>query len=57
MRIPKRVPITVFIAALAALSAALVVGALSALGSDGGHGKGLGGRRGDDRPGADQPQG
>ena len=44
MRIPKRVPITVFIAALAALSAALVVGALSALGSDGGHGKGHGGQ-------------
>jgi hypothetical protein len=40
MRIPKRVPISVFVAALAALSAALVVGALSALGSDGGHGRG-----------------
>ena len=44
MRISKRVPFTVFIAALAALSAALVVGALSALGSDGGHGKGHGGQ-------------
>jgi hypothetical protein len=44
MRISRRVPITVFIAALAALSAALVVGALSALGSDGGHGKGHGGQ-------------
>ena len=35
MRISRRVPITVFIAALAALSAALVVGALSALGDEG----------------------
>jgi len=42
MRIPKRVPISVFIAALAALSAVLVVGALSALGHD--HGKGHGGK-------------
>jgi hypothetical protein len=41
MRISKRVPISVFSAALAALSAVLVVGALSALGSDG-HGKGDG---------------
>lgn len=32
MRISKRVPITVFMAALAALSTALVVGALSAKG-------------------------
>jgi hypothetical protein len=44
MRISRRVPIAVFMAALAALSAALVVGALSALGSDGGHGKGQGGQ-------------
>jgi hypothetical protein len=42
MRIPKRVPISVFIAALAALSAVLVVGALSALGHD--HSKGHGGK-------------
>jgi hypothetical protein len=42
MRISRRVPITVFIAALAALSAALVVGALSALGDEGGHGNGHG---------------
>jgi hypothetical protein len=40
MRISKRVPLTVFIAAVAALSTALAVGALSAIGSDGGHGKG-----------------
>jgi hypothetical protein len=45
MRISKRVPITVFVAALAALSTALVVGALSALGSEhGGQGKGHGGQ-------------
>jgi hypothetical protein len=37
MRISKRVPITVLVAAI---SAALVGGALSALGSEGGHGKG-----------------
>ena len=42
MRNSTRVPITVFIAALAALSAALVVGALSALGSEGGSDKGGG---------------
>jgi hypothetical protein len=36
MRISKRVPITVFIAAIAALSSALVIGALSAFGHDGG---------------------
>jgi hypothetical protein len=42
MRISKQVPVTV-VAALAALSAALVVGALSAFGSDG-HGKGHGGQ-------------
>ena len=35
MRISKRVPITVLIAVVAALSTALAVGALSALGSDG----------------------
>ena len=40
MRISRRVPTTVFVAVLAALSTALVVGALSALGSDGGHGRG-----------------
>jgi hypothetical protein len=39
MRISNRVPMTVFVAALAALSAALVVGALSALGSEHGHGR------------------
>jgi hypothetical protein len=44
MRISKRVPFTVFVAAVAALSTALVVGALSALGSDHGHGKGQGGQ-------------
>ena len=44
MRISKRVPISVFVAAVAALSTALVFGALSALGDDnGGHGKGHGG--------------
>jgi hypothetical protein len=42
MRISKRVPISVFVAGVAALSAALAVGALSALGSDGGQGKGHG---------------
>ena len=41
MRISKRVPITVLVAAI---SAALVGGALSALGSEGGHGKGHGGQ-------------
>jgi hypothetical protein len=41
MRISKRVPISAFMAAVAALSTALVFGALSALGSDQGeHGKG-----------------
>jgi hypothetical protein len=41
MRISKRVPITVFAALVAALTTALVVGALSALGSDhAGHGRG-----------------
>src|SRR5262249_24426133 len=40
MRISKRVPISVFVAGVAALSAALAVGALSALGSDGNQGKG-----------------
>jgi hypothetical protein len=44
MRISKRVPFTVFVAALAALSAALVVGALSALGSEHEHGKDHGGQ-------------
>jgi hypothetical protein len=45
MRISKRVPISVFAAAVAALSTALVFGALSALGHDHGeHGKGHGGR-------------
>jgi hypothetical protein len=44
MRISKRVPITVFVAAVAALSTALVGGALSALGSEDGHGKGDGGQ-------------
>ena len=47
MRIPKRVPITVFVAALAALASALAIGALSALGHDGHgreHGKGHGGQ-------------
>ena len=44
MRISRRVPFTIFIAAVAALSTALVVGALSALGSDHGHGKGHGGQ-------------
>jgi hypothetical protein len=39
MRIPKRVPISVFVAGVAALSAALAVGSLSALGHEG-HGKG-----------------
>jgi hypothetical protein len=42
MRISKRVPSTFVVAALAALSTALVVGALSALGSE--HGKGHGGQ-------------
>ena len=40
MRISKRVPLSVFVAGVAALSAALAVGALSALGDEGGHGKG-----------------
>jgi hypothetical protein len=40
MRISKRIPLSVFVAGVAALSAALAVGALSALGSEGGHGKG-----------------
>jgi hypothetical protein len=41
MRISKRVPISVIVAAIAALSTALAFGALSALGSDHGeHGKG-----------------
>ena len=44
MRISRRVPFTIFVAAVAALSTALVVGALSALGSDHGHGKGHGGQ-------------
>jgi hypothetical protein len=45
MRISKRVPISVIVAAVAALSTALVFGALSALGSDhGGHGKDHGGQ-------------
>ena len=45
MRISKRVPISVIVAAIAALSTALVFGALSALGSDHGeHGKGHGGQ-------------
>lgn len=39
MRISKRVPSTVFVAAVAALAAALAVGALSAFGDDGGHGR------------------
>jgi hypothetical protein len=44
MRISKRVPISVFVAAVAALSTALAFGALSALGDDhGDHGKGQGG--------------
>jgi hypothetical protein len=42
MQISKRVPSTFVVAAVAALSAALVVGALSAFGS--GHGKGHGGQ-------------
>ena len=46
MRISKRVPLSVFVAGVAALSAALAVGALSALGSEGGHGKGHGHRHG-----------
>ena len=41
MRISKRVPLTVVVAALAALIGALAVGALSALGSGHGHGKPL----------------
>ncbi|HEY7268151.1 MAG TPA: hypothetical protein VH501_10680 [Solirubrobacterales bacterium] len=44
MRISKRVPGTVFVAAAAALTAALAVGALSAIGSEHGHGKGHGGQ-------------
>ena len=45
MRISRRVPISVFVAAIAALSTALAFGALSALGSDhGDHGKGHGGQ-------------
>jgi hypothetical protein len=40
MRISKRVPISVFVAGVAALSTALAVGAMSALGDEGGHGKG-----------------
>jgi hypothetical protein len=42
MRISKRVPLTVIVAAIAALTSALAVGALSALGSGHGHGKGHG---------------
>jgi hypothetical protein len=42
MRISKRVPLSVLVAGVAALTAALAVGALSALGSEG-HGKGHGG--------------
>jgi hypothetical protein len=44
MRISKRVPTAVFIAALAALSTALAVGAMSALGHGGGHGRDHGGQ-------------
>jgi hypothetical protein len=40
MRISKRVPITIFVAGVTALSAGLMTGALSALGSE--HGKGHG---------------
>jgi hypothetical protein len=40
MRISKRVPSAVFVAAIAALTSALAVGALSALGSEHGHGRG-----------------
>jgi hypothetical protein len=43
MRSSKRVPMTVFVAALAALTAALVMGALSAFGNDGGKGREHGG--------------
>lgn len=43
MRISKRIPTAVFVAVLAALTTALAVGALSALGHDG-HGKGHGGQ-------------
>ena len=39
MRISKRIPTGVFVAALAALTTALAVGAMSALGHDGGHGR------------------
>jgi hypothetical protein len=42
MRISKRVPITIFVAGVAALSAGLMTGVLSALGSE--HGKGNGGQ-------------
>jgi hypothetical protein len=42
MRISKRVPITVFTAALAALATVLAVGTLSAIGHGGGQGKGHG---------------
>jgi hypothetical protein len=44
MRISKRVPSAFVAAAFAALSTALVVGALSAFGSGHGHGKGHGGQ-------------
>jgi hypothetical protein len=44
MRISKRIPTAVFVAALAALSTALAVGALSAFGHDGGHGRDHGGQ-------------
>jgi hypothetical protein len=40
MRISKRVPITIFVAGVAALSAGLMAGALSALGSEQGKGNG-----------------
>jgi hypothetical protein len=42
MRVSRRIPITVLIAAVAAMSAALAVGALSALGHDGNDKKGGG---------------
>jgi len=44
MRISKRIPTAVFVAALAALLTALAVGALSALGHDGRHGGHRGGQ-------------
>lgn len=45
MRISKRIPTAVFVAVLAALTTALAVGALSALGDDhGGHGRDHGGQ-------------